>query len=323
MKKVTALAQSPVGRAFAVALGLSVVGFMVWKSGPAAVWTAVTRVPAVFFIVFLLEVGVAGTESWAAVLVYGPERKKVPLREIVRTSFLCYSLIGVLPFGRAAGEAARAAMLSRYVGVPLAAASAARMQALSLLGNAVISVPCFIGVLAFLGPGSWLLAGIGGHFVMAGVLGSGLLLGARKSKLGTKIGKVFRQDSQWGAEVDEKLASNENLLSPLVWISISRGLRTCQRAALLAAVGAAFGLVPSLVSESVNLVASALGDAIPLQVGVTEAGYAFASQTLGITPSDGVAMALIVHVAQVLCVGIGFLSPLVAPAPPPVVSEAQ
>lgn len=320
MKKVTALAQSPVGRALAVALGLGVVAFMVYKSGPAAVWAAITRVPAVFLIVFLLEIGVAGTESWAAVLVYGPERRKVPLREVVRTSLLCYSLIGVLPFGRAAGEAARAAMLSRYVGVPLAAASAARMQALSLLGNAVISVPCFIGVLAFLGTKSWLLAGIGAHFIMAGVLGSGLLLGARKTKLGTRIGKFFRKEEQWGSEVDVRLASNENLITPLVWISMSRLLRTAQRSALLAAIGASFGVLPSLVSESVNLVASALGDAIPLQVGVTEAGYAFASQTLGISSSDGVAMALIVHVAQVVCVGIGFLSPLLAP---PVVSEAS
>lgn len=320
MKRITALAQSPLGRALAIILGLSVVGFMVYKSGPEAVWVAVTRVPAVFLIVWLLELGVAGTESWAAVLVYGPDRKKIPPREVLRTSLLCYSLIGILPFGRAAGEAARAAMLSRYVGVPLAAASAARMQALSLLGNAVISVPCALGVFLFLGAKSWLLLGIVGHLLFALLLGGGLILAGRKAGLGARIGKLIRKDQQWGSAVDEKLASNENLALPLVWISLSRLLRTGQRAALLMAVGAAFGPLPSLVSESVNLVASSIGDAIPLQVGVTEAGYAFASQTLGISASDGVAMALIVHVAQIVCVGIGFLSPLLAPA---VVSEAR
>jgi hypothetical protein len=233
---------------------------------------------------------------------------------------MSYSLIGVLPFGRAAGEAARAAMLSRYVGVPLAAASAARMQALSLLGNTVISIPCAIGVLAFAGLKSWLMLGIAVHFVMTGVLGAGLLLAGRRSHLGARIGKWFRKDEAWRAQLDDRLGSEENLVTPLVWISMSRGLRLLQRAALLAAVGASFGVLPSLASESVNLVASSIGDAIPLQVGVTEAGYAFASQTLGITKSDGVAMALIVHVAQIVCVGLGFLSPLLAPA---VVSEAR
>ena len=320
MKKLTALAQSPLGRLLAVGVGLTVVGFMIRQSGPSNVWSAVTRLPSMFLVVFLLEVGVAGTESWAAVLVYGPERRKIPPREVLRTCLMCYSLIGVLPFGRAAGEAARAAMLSRYVGVPLAAASAARMQALSLLGNAVISVPCAIGVLAFLGPSSWLLAGIAGHFVLTGAMGSGLLLAGRKSKVGERIGKWFRKDEQWRGELDTRLGSDENLIQPLVWISPRRTFRLIQRAWLLAGVCASFGVLPSLVSESVNLVASALGDAIPLQVGVTEAGYAFASQKLGITKSDGVAMALIVHVAQIVCVGLGFLSPLLAP---PVVSEAR
>ena len=138
--------------------------------------------------------------------------------------------------------------------------------------------------------------------------------------LGSRLGRFFRKGDAWGAEVDGHLGSNENIVVPLTWITLSRGFRVAQRGALLVAVGAAFGFVPSFVSEAVNLVSSAVGDAIPLQVGVTEFAYSVASQTLGITTSDGVAMALIVHVAQIVCVGLGFLSPLLTPA---VVSEPE
>jgi len=320
LKRLTALAQSPLGRLLAVGIGLSVVALMVRQSGPQEVWDAVTRVPGMFLVVFLLEVAVLSFDAVGAVLIYGPERKKIPLREIIRTCMMCYSLSGVLPFGRAAGEAARAAMFSRWVGVPLATASGARVQAISLLGNAVISVPCALAVLAVSGVRSWLLLGIVGHCVVTLAMGAGLILAGRRSLLGSRLGRFFRKGDEWGAEVDEHLGSNENIVAPLAWITLSRFCRVMQRGALLVAVGAAFGFVPSFVSESVNLVSSAVGDAIPLQVGVTEAAYGFASQTLGITKSDGVAMALIVHVAQIVGVGVGFLSPLLAPA---VVSEPE
>ncbi|MBL8957540.1 MAG: flippase-like domain-containing protein [Myxococcaceae bacterium] len=320
MKKLQALAQSPLGRLLAVGIGLGVVALMVRQSGPENVWVAVTRVPSMFLVVFVLELGVLVTDAVGALLIYGPDRKKIPMREVVRTCMVVYSLSGVLPFGRAAGEAARAAMFARFVGVPLATATAARIQALSLLGNAVISIPSAMAVVAVSGVASWLLLGVGAHFVVAGAMGAGLILAGRRSMLGSRLGRVFHKGEAWGAEVDGHLGSNENIVAPLAWITLSRFFRVMQRGALLIAVGAAFGVVPSFVSEAVNLVSSAVGDAIPLQVGVTEAAYGYASQTLGITKSDGVAMALIVHVAQIVCVGLGFLSPLLTPA---VVSEPE
>lgn len=313
IKRLQELAQSRLGRLLAITIGLSVVSFLVYQSGPAQVWDAITRVPLMFLFVFIIELGVAGAENWSVVLTYGESRHKVPNREILRICLFAHSLVGVLPFGRAAGEAARAAMLGKYVGYPLAAASAARAQALSLLGNAAISIPCAIAVGVFLGP-SWLLAAICAHFLMATTLGGGVLLAGKYTKLASRIGKRFRGGQEWGSQVDAHLATDMNMWSPFAWICLSRALRTIQRAVLLAAVGSSFGLLPSFVSEAINLVSSAIGDAIPAQVGVTEAGYALASKTLGLTSSDAIAMALLVHIAQVIVIGVGFLSPLLAPA---------
>jgi hypothetical protein len=315
LKKVTELARSPVGRVLAVLLGMGVVAMLVHQSGPALVWAAITKAPAFFLAVFALEFALAGAESWAVVLLYGEPRHKIPPREVWRVSLFVYSLISILPFGRAAGEASRATMFARYVGVPTAAAAALRAQALSLLGNTFISVPCGIAVYLLMGP-SLLLAGIGAHFLLTGLLGGGILLATRHGKMASRVGKLFRRDEGWGTEVDDELAKRHSVTAPMVWICLARLIRIVQRVALLAAVGAPATLFAAFGADAINLVASMIGDVIPSQVGVTEAGYAMAAKGLSLTESEGIAMALLVHVAQILWVGIGFLSPLLATTTP-------
>src|SRR5687767_13722087 len=107
--------RSPVGRALAVLVGMGVVAGLVYQSGPRDVWAAITRAPLFFLVVWALEFVVAAAETWGAVLLYGPERKKVPTRDLLRISLFCYALTGVVPFGRASGEAARATMMARFV----------------------------------------------------------------------------------------------------------------------------------------------------------------------------------------------------------------
>ncbi|MBK7862427.1 MAG: flippase-like domain-containing protein [Archangiaceae bacterium] len=318
MKKLTALAQSPVGRVLAVLLGMGVVALLVRQSGPALVWAAVTKAPVFFSVVFLLEFLLSSAESWAVVLLYGEKRRQIPLRELIRVSLFTYSLISILPFGRAAGEASRATMFARYVGVPTAAAAGLRAQALSLLGNTFISVPCGIAVYLLMGP-SLLFAGIALHFVLTLLLGAGILLATRHGKMAERLGKLFRRGEGWGAGVDDELAKEQSVSAPMFWICLARVIRIGQRVALLAAVGAPATLFTALGADGINLVASMIGDVIPSQVGVTEAGYAMAAEGLQLTSSEGIAMALLVHVAQILWVGIGFFSPLLAartvPAP--------
>lgn len=311
LKKLTALAQSPLGRAIAVLLGMSVVSMLVYQSGPALVWAAITKAPIFFVAVWALEAALTAAECWAVVLLYGDQRHQIPRRELVRVSLFTYSLISVLPFGRAAGEASRATMFSRWVGVPVAAAAGLRAQALTLLGNTFISVPCAIAIFLLMGP-SLLLAGVGVHFVLTGALGGGILLATRHGKMATRLGKLFRRGEGWGAGVDEALAQKQSLWAPMAWICAARCIRIGQRVALLAAVAAPATLMTALCTDAINLVASMIGDIIPSQVGITEAGYALVAAQLKLTTSEAIAMALLVHAAQVVWVGLGFLSPLLA-----------
>ncbi len=323
MKRLNTLARSTVGRVLAAVIGLSVVAIVVERSGPATVWAALIRAPFLFPLIVALEAVVVGAEAWCVFVLYGKtERAKVPTKEIFRSSIFSYSLMAVLPFGRAAGEAARAAMLARFVGFPRAAATATHIQGITLLGNAIISVPCAIAVYLLVGF-TWLFWATVGNFFLTAILGGGILLVARHTKLGTRIARFFPGGGAWGSAVDDHLQSNFPLGPPLAIVTVSRLALTAQRAVLLAAVGGVYGLIHALTSTSIYMASGVVGDAIPGQVGITEAGYAVTSKLLSLSVGDAVAMALLTHLAQLVWVALGFLSPLLSPAagvvaaPPP------
>jgi hypothetical protein len=319
MKKLSAFARSRLGRVLAATLGFICLALLIYHSDPRAVWDAVLHAPLMFPVVVLLQALVVGFESWALLLLYGERRKAIPIREVFRSSMFSFAMVVVFPFGRAVGEAARAAMLSRYVGSPLAAAAAAQIQAVTLLGNALISIPCALAAYALVGVG-WLFWAIVGHFAVSALLATVVVLAGRHAGLVAKIGKYFPGGADWGSKVDAHLKSDEQKLigGPLAFVLFSRVVDTLQRMVLLFAVGGTFGIVHGFASEGINLVASSAGDAIPGQVGVIEMGYSLAAEVLTISRSNAVAMGLLFHLAVLVWVGLGFFAALVmAPSPPP------
>ncbi len=306
------LARSRLGRTLAALAGLGVVAWLIHHTGTQVVVAALTKAPLLFPLVVLLEAVLAGGEVWAAFLLYGEKRKDVPLGAALRSSVFCYAVMCVLPFGRAVAEVTRAAMLARYVGGARAAAVATQVQGLTLVGNAIISLACTVAVWRVAGP-SWLLAGIALNLVLTSVGGGGLLLATRRSSLGERLGKYFRGGEVWGVEVDTHLRAEVKLRGPIGWMAFARSAQTLQRMVLLAAVGSAWGPLRGLTAQAIALVSSLVGDVIPGQLGVTEAGYALAAQVLQLSQGDAVAIGLLGHLAQVFWIGVGFLSPLTAP----------
>jgi uncharacterized membrane protein YbhN (UPF0104 family) len=85
-----------------------------------------------------------------------------------------------------------------------------------------------------------------------------------------------------------------------------------QRMVLLAAVGSQWGVLRAFCAQAVALVSSMVGDVIPGQIGVTEMGYRLGAQVLQLEPSQGVAIGLLGHLAQVVWIAVGFVTPLLA-----------
>ena len=315
MKSLSAFARSRLGRLLAAGLGFLCLALLIYHSDPRAVWDAVLHAPLMFPVVVLLQALVVGVESWARLLLYGEKRHLIPLREVWRSSMFSFAVVVVFPFGRAVGEAARATMLSRYVGSPLAAAAAAQIQAVTLLGNALISIPCAVAVWQLVGIG-WLFWAVVGHFTVSALLAAVVILAGRHVGLVKKLGRLFPGGEEWGSKVDQHLKNDQRQIAiPLMFVVLSRLVDTLQRMVLLVAVGGTFGIVHGFASEGINLVAASAGDAIPGQVGVIEMGYSVAAEVLHLSRSNAVAMGLLFHFAVLVWVGLGFLAALVmAPA---------
>ncbi len=321
IKKLSAFARSTFGRVVAATAGFGGLAFLIYHSDPKAVWAAVLHAPVMFPIVVLLQALVVGFESWAVLLLYGPDRKRIPAREVWRSSMFSFAVVVVFPFGRAVGEAARAAMLARYVGSPLAAAAAAQIQAVTLLGNALISIPCAVAAYLIVGTG-WLFWAVLGHFVVSAALAAGVILAGRHAGLVARLGKLFPGGSEWGSKVDQQLKAERHIAAPVALLVLSRLVDTLQRMVLLVAVGGTFSLLQGFASEGISLVASSAGDAIPGQVGIIEMGYSLAARVLNLDRGNAVAMGLLFHFAVLVWVGLGFLAALVMPPSPAPVAVA-
>ncbi len=320
MKKLSAFARSALGRLLLAAIGFGGLALLIKNSDPQAVWAALIHAPLLFPAVVVLQALVVGFESWAVLLLYGERRHEIPRREVWRSSMFSFAIVVVFPFGRAVGEAARAAMLSRYVGSARAAAAVAQIQAVTLLGNAVISLPCAVAIYLLVGSG-WLLVAIGVHFVVSAALAAGVILAGRHGGLAARLGRFFPGGQEWGSQVDDHLKGKQQFAAPVALVLVSRLVDTAQRMVLLAAVGGAYGLLQGFTSEGINLVASAAGDAIPGQVGITEMGYSMTASMLSLTPSNAVAMGLLAHLAVLVWVGLGFLVVVVSRAPAPLLEQ--
>jgi hypothetical protein len=315
MNRLGALARSPLGRIVAAAAGLGCVYYLIRRSGPADVWAALTRAPGLFPVVVLCEAGIATCEIYALYLLYGPSRSKVPPLELVRTGLICYAVMALVPFGRAVSEATRAALLAKYVGGPKAAAEATRMQGVTLIGNAVISVPIALGALAVLGP-SWLPALVTANLVLMVVLGAGLLFAGRHLRVGQWLGARVRGGQAWGPAFDAQLREEEAVpVGAIVSVSLARCIQTFQRTILVAAVGGGFSLLRGLVAQGIQLVSGAVGDIVPGQVGLSEAAYTLSAKVLSLSESSAVSIALLTHLAVLFWVCVGSLVPLFWPAP--------
>ncbi|MGE0790171.1 MAG: lysylphosphatidylglycerol synthase domain-containing protein [Sandaracinaceae bacterium] len=308
-------------------LGVGAVVALVMDAGPAAVWATLLAAGAFLPLVALGEVGFIGMDVISLRLMFGEHAKKVPLAVWLRSAMMAYGIMILLPAGRAGGEVARAAGLATYVGGARAAAGAAVLQGVTLWGNTLISIPCWIAVAMVAGAGSSLGLLVLGNGVVTGVIGSVLLLGARSSKIGafvtarvdqlarwlaqhSRMGTVLRwRIRRWnrhGAKFDESLREMGTPLRPIVAAFLGRVSQTVQYGVILLAVGGSLTVTSALVAQSIHLVGAGLGDMVPNQVGITEGAYRVFASFLGLEDAvaQAIAIALVHRIVQFSLAGI-------------------
>jgi hypothetical protein len=306
------------------ALGISAVVFVVHDAGPGRVWATLVGAGIFVPLIVLLELGFMSMDVLSLRSLVGAPADGVPMSVWVRSGLMAYAVMILFPGGRAAGEIVRATQLSPYTGGAKAAAYGTRLQAATMLGNSFISVPAGLACLWAAGAGHtlpWLVLGNG---LVTALIGGGILLMSRRSKVGDWLGGRFRGLASHGARFDEALREETPLGPALVFSALGRLFQTVQYGVILVAVGGSLGVLSALISQAIHLVGAGLGDLVPNQAGITEGAYWVFADALGLSsdPAAAVGIALVARFCQYLVAGAGLVAGLVWRAPIPAASES-
>ncbi len=294
---------------FLLVLGTIAVTALIRETGPARVWQVILGAGAHLPIIIALEVIWISTDTFAVRSMLGEHGKKAPAKLYLRSGLLAYSIMVLLPAGRASGEVARAALLGPAVGGARAGAAAARINGVTLLANGLVSLPCFLAVALIVGFGDKLSLAVLGNAAATGFLGIGILAVTRHAKVGGFLAKRFRSMVHWGPAFDEALREMPAIpYSAIAICFVGRLLQMVQYAIILHAVGGTLTWSSGFVTQGIHLVGAAVGDMVPNQVGVNEGAYRVFAEALGLghDPARAVSIALVARLAQFFVAGVAF-----------------
>lgn len=242
-------------------------------------------------------------ESGSHRALLGADAKRVPLSVLVRGTAAGYVALVLLPLGRVSAEVARAAPLAGYVPPARIAAAGVNMQAVSLLGNMLVSLPCALAVGSVLGASHLLTLFVIGNAVVTGVGGLGLLLVLRRTRVGVALGKrlpwLVPEPSTGGEALKVERSS---LVRATAIAFAARLAQTAQYGLILFAVGGTLGVGSAFFSQGVHLVAAAVGDLVPSQLGVLEGAFHLSASYLGFAadPARAVSIALLARASSLI-----------------------
>lgn len=292
-------------RAALFALGVTAVVLLIRAAGPEAVLDTLLRAGVWLPVIVALEIGFIAMDVLALRSLAGRRAADVPRATWARSALLAYGIMVLLPAGRAGGEIARAASLGTHIGGARAVAMATRLQAATLLANAIISIPCWAAVALashVLEPLAWLVLGNG---IATGVLGGAIILASRRSRVGGWLGGRIAALASHGASFDEALRDGTPWTPAILWCSLGRVLQAVQYGVILLAVGGTLTVTSAFVSQGIHLVGAGLGDMVPNQVGITEGAYRLFADTLGLgdEPARAIGIALVARICQSILAG--------------------
>lgn len=298
--------------------GVAAIVYVVHDAGPEHVWATLVGAGAFVPLIVLLEATFMSMDVFSLRALIGEPARAVPVAVWVRSGLMAYAIMILFPGGRAAGEVVRATQLAPYTGGARAAAYGTRLQAATMLGNTVISIPCAIACFVG-GEGDalpWLVLGNG---VVTAVIGGGILFMSRRSKLGGWLGARISALASHGTSFDEALRDQTPFAPPLLFSVLGRAVQTVQYGVILLAVGGSLGVMSALISQGIHLVGAGAGDLVPNQAGITEGAYWMFADALGLSadPAAAVGIALVARFSQYILAGLGLLVGALWRAPAP------
>ena len=291
-------------------LGAGALALLVRSVGVAGLVTALRASARWLPVLFALEVGRLAMEAATTQVISDRVRRRVRLPQLVRIHVIGYAVAMTMPAGRAAAEAVKAAMLSRFVGAPDAAAIGATNQSMAMLGSVLIAVPCTLAALAMTGL-SAITVGLAILTVTSAALLTAFQIAVRRPQIGGFLLRRVTGMEQATEAFRDAIARIPVLPLPAVAISFAnRALNVVELGVLLRAVGGRHGAGEALLALGVNMLGGTVGDFVPGQLGATDGAFALGAPALGLALADGVAMAMTLHLVQITWAILGWTLPL-------------
>lgn len=299
--------------------GVTAVVLLVQSAGPDRVLSTLIEAGPWIPLILVLECCFMGMDAVALRGLLGAEGRRVPMAVWARTAMLQYGVMVLLPAGRAGGEIARAAGLSPYVGgAARAAAAATRLQAATMLGNTLISIPCYVAVAVASSAHSPLGYAVMVNGLVTAAIGIAIVLTVRRSRFGGWLGKRIPFLASHGPTFDAALREETPWGPAIVATTMGRAFQALQYGIILLAVGGTLTVQSALVSQGIHLVGAGMGDMVPNQVGITEGAYTLFAPALGLEGqiARAIGIALVARICQFLLAGVSLtVSALWRPAP--------
>jgi hypothetical protein len=295
------------GRWLLLGLGVIAVLALIHHVGWKAVATTLATAGFWLPVILLLEalwIGVEGLGLW---LLLKPARGELPLGVWLRALMTHYTIMVILPAGRAGAEATRAAMFAPHIGGARSAAGATLFQGCSLIGNALVCIPALAVVAAHVGMWHGLSLLLLANLAATLVLGAAFYAIPRHAGIGSRLARRFASLADGGPAYDAALRTAPRVpVAPMLVCLGARGIQTLQYGVLLAAVGGGFTFAGAWISEGIHLVGAGLGDIVPNQVGVTEGAYRLFANTLGLgdNPERAISIALLARLSAFSLAGL-------------------
>jgi hypothetical protein len=240
-------------------------------------------------------------------ILLGASDAHVPWRRLVRGQLLGQALDVVMPAGRTASEAAKAAVYSRAIGVPQAAAIATALQLAVLACNALWVLAGY-SVSARLGLPEALRVGLLGYALATGLLVLGVTLFAAAPFIRYFLARVPVLYASLERFANLLVAAPIALTGAVAAQLTGRAVQALQLAVAAGAFGVHFAPLQFPLAESVYLVGAALGDLVPAQVGTTDAALVLAGPALGLTPAAAFSVIVALRAVQLSMAAISATS---------------
>lgn len=226
----------------------------------------------------------------------------VPWWPLLRVHLGGYAVAMIMPAGRTVAETSKALMLRRWLPSERCAGVGATNQALVMLATGLVAAPC--------AGAAWLY----GHTTLAGAVavqaasliaaGGGMLAMLRSAPLTTWVAARLPRVASLvhGAGRGARVPGTPRALA---WFAVHRSVQALQLAILLATLDACAPL-RVLAIMGASIVGTSVGVAVPGQLGVIGGALALSAPGLALREAQGLALALMLHAAQLTWVLIGF-----------------